>query len=493
MKLIVEDVDLSTGGPLVVVLHEDDARKLDVYALDRVRISRGKRSVVAIVNISESEDIAISERGVKSGEVGLFEEVLDLLKVKDGDKVEIVYENIPGSIQFIKKKLDGRGLNNGEIEEIIKDIVDDKLSDIEKTYFVSGCYIHGMSDKEVISLTKAIVKNGGRLNFGSKIVCDKHCIGGLPANRTTMIVVPIIAAAGYLIPKTSTRAITSPAGTSDTMEVLANVSLSIEKIKKVVKKTKGCMVWGGALGLASADDKIIKIERPVSLDPNGIMISSVLAKKMAVGSTHVLIDIPVGETAKVKDAKKAKRLKKRFERIGRKLGIRVKAIITDGSQPVGNGIGPVLEARDVISVLRGGGPNDLRAKGLKMAGILLEMVGEKKGYKRAREILDSGEAYDKMKEIIKAQGGRIKEFELAKNNERVLARKKGVVSEIDNKKIASIARVAGAPRDKKAGVDLRVNLGENVKKNDVLYVVYSENKEKLRYALELKDEVVTLK
>ncbi len=493
MRLIVEDLDLSTGGPLIVVLHGEDAKKLDIYALDRVRVKKGKKEVVAIVNISESKDVVISEKSVSPGEIGMFEEVIDKLGAKDGEKVEVLFEGLPKSIVYIKKKLKGYTLEEGEINTIIKDIVEDRLSDIEKTYFVSAAHIYGLKDKEVIFLSKSIVKHGGQLKFNKKVICDKHCIGGLPANRTTMIVVPIIAAAGYTIPKTSTRSITSPAGTSDTMEVLTNVGLSLKKIKEVVKKTNGCMIWGGALGLASADDKIIKIERPVSLDTEGIMISSVLAKKLAVGSTHVLIDIPMGETAKVKDIKKARRLKKRFERVGRKLGMYVKVIITDGSQPIGNGIGPTLEARDVMNVLKGNGPYDLREKALRMAGILLEMVGEKRGYKKAKKILDSGKAYEKMLEIINAQGKKEIDASLAKFDQRIIAKKSGVVSKINNKTIASVAKIAGAPRDKKAGVDLRVKLKDKVKKGDTLFVIYSENQDKLNYALELSDKVITLK
>ena len=115
MKLIVEDVDLSTGGPLIAVIHEEDAEKLGVFALDRIRIKKGKKEVVAIVNISESRDRSIKGKGVRSGEVGLFEEVLDILKVKDGEVVNVEYESIPKSLQYIKKKLRNGGGMSGKI------------------------------------------------------------------------------------------------------------------------------------------------------------------------------------------------------------------------------------------------------------------------------------------------------------------------------------------------------------------------------------------
>ena len=304
-----------------------------------------------------------------------------------------------------------------------------------------------------------------------------------------MIITPIIAAAGFLMPKTSTRSITSPAGTSDTMEVLAPVAHSKKEIMRIVKKTNACMVWGGTIDLASADDKLIRLERPLSLDPEGIMLASILAKKSSSYSTHILIDIPIGPETKIKDKEVAKNLARKFISFGKNFGMKVKVIITDGSQPVGNGIGPALEARDVLSALEGNGPRDLRDKSLYMAALMLDMVGVKDSYKKVLEIIDSGTALRKMKEIIKAQGGnpnvKSKDIELGKYSFIFKSKKSGNVSYISNNLVCRIAKIAGAPFDKCAGVYLHEKVNDKVKKNSPLFTIYAESREKLGYAKSL--------
>src|SRR3989344_1238476 len=485
MRLKVKDVKLSTGGPYVAILNSWDAEKLDLTALDRVRLVDKKKELVVFLDISR--------KGIKPGQIGLFDEVLNALKVKNNEIINVHHEKKPESIYIIKKKLSGDALSKEEVEEVVKDVIVNKLSVVDLTYFVSACYTRGLNDDEVLALTNAMVKYGGKLNVKQKIIADKHSIGGVANNRTTMLVVPIVAAAGYTIIKTSSRSITSPSGTSDTMEVLSPVALNRDKIKKVVKKTNACIVWGGAIELASADDAFINIERVLSLDPEGMLLASILAKKKSVGSTHVLIDIPVGIGAKFEDMKKARRLSKRFASIGKKLGMRIKTIITDGSQPVGNGIGPVLEARDVLAVLNGNGPEDLRNKALHMAELILEMAGAKDGKKLATEILDSGKALKKMRQIIKAQGGNpnITPERLVPGRHRhdVCAEKDCIIREINNKNISKLARIAGAPKDKAAGVYLHYHVGQRIKKGDVMFTVYTENKRKLEFVKDFLSKI----
>ncbi|MFH0936514.1 MAG: AMP phosphorylase [Candidatus Woesearchaeota archaeon] len=490
MKLKAKVLDLSTEeGPFIAILNEDDARKLDVFALDRVKIIYGKKDIIATLDISN--------KIVKPGEIGLFQEVSKRLNVKNNTLVEILLEKKPECISYIKKKLKNEYLNKEEIFSIIKSIVNNELSDIELTYFVSACYSNKLSKDETINLIKAILESGGKLELkDKKIIVDKHSIGGVPGNRTTMIIVPILAAAGATIPKTSSRAITSAAGTADTMEVLAPVELSIEKIKQVVEKTNGCIVWGGANELAGADDKLIKIERPLSLDSESLLLASVLSKKISVNATHVLIDIPIGEEkedAKIQTKREAKKLGKKFIQLGKKFGLKIKIFINDGSEPLGNGIGPNLEARDVLKVLQNkyDAPKDLKNKSIKIAGLMLNMI-DKGDEKKAKEILESGRAYIKMKEIIKEQGGdpdiTIDEIKLGKFSYNVTAKKEGYVKNVDNKAIAKIARISGAPKDKEAGIYLHVKKGDLVKDNDVLFTVYSKDNKKLAYTLDIFNE-----
>ena len=475
MKLKVKEVQLTTGGPLIAVLHEKTARTLGVFPTDRLHIQRllNKQGANCVIDIST--------KGIKEGEIGLFEEAIKKMKVRPGITVEVERAEHPASIQYIKKKLEGKELTEKELESIVKDIVNNELSETELTYFVSGCYSKGLSIKEIVALTNAIVNNGETLHFKKEeIVLDKHCIGGVPGNRTTMIVIPIIASLGYKIPKTSSRAITSPSGTADTFEVLAPVTLKKKKIEEVLRKTNGCIAWGGGVDLAAADDKMIKIRHPLSIDPTGMLLASIMAKKKAAGATHVLIDIPWGKGAKIEAKKEAKRLRKLFLKVGKLLGFKMKVILTDGSQHIGNGIGPALEAKDIISVLKGDGPSDLREKALFMATEALKLIGEKNPKQKALEALESRKAYFKFRDIIHAQGGlKHPNIPQAKYFYNVDATQEGRIKEINNKKISFLATLAGAPEEKTAGIYLRVRKGRPIKKGMTLFTIYTNTQTNL--------------
>ncbi|MEK6983170.1 MAG: AMP phosphorylase [Nanoarchaeota archaeon] len=481
MKLKVKDIDIASGGPLIVVINSDDAAKLDLHVMDRVKIKKGNKVETVVVDIAQSAKI------VPRGKIGVFEEVVRSLKLKNNDGVDISIARKPLSIEFIKKKLDGEMLTKKELDQIVWDIVHNKLSAVELAYFIAACYTNVMSTEETILLTKAMVKHGDTLRFNKYPVIDKHSIGGIPGNRTTLVIVPIIAAAGYYIPKTSSRSITSPAGTADTMEVLSGVIFPINKMKEIVLKTKGCIVWGGSLNLAPADDKIIAVERPLEIDAESQLLASIMAKKHSVSSTHILIDVPTGKDAKVKNKFEAIRLKKEFEKIGKRLKKHIKVLITDGKQPIGHGIGPALEARDVLWLLKRDPrrPLDLEKKCLMMCANIFGMVGLKDGYKKALEILNSGKAYQKMVEIMQAQGGReiaAEDIQIGRYTHDVLATKSGRISSIDNLAVSRIARIAGAPHDKGAGIYLYKHVGDKVIRGEKVFTIYAETKRELIYA-----------
>jgi len=222
MKLKIKDLSFLTGGPFVAIVNNKDAEHLDLRPGSRINIKKGKKEIIAVIDIAE-------DKNIKPGEIGLFDEVLNFLKIKKG-YVDISIAGYLKSLNYIKKKLDGKKLNINQFNEIIKDIIGNNLNEVELTYFVSACYSNGLCLNEIVDLTKAIVNHGNKLNIQKYPILDKHSTGGIPGNRTTMIVVPIIAAAGITIPKTSSRAITSASGTSDTMESLANVTLDVDKI-----------------------------------------------------------------------------------------------------------------------------------------------------------------------------------------------------------------------------------------------------------------------
>ncbi len=479
MKLIVKDVDIATGDLLVVIINEEDARRLDLHSEDRVKVSLRGRETIAIVDIAESK------KAVPPGRIGFFEEMLDNLHAKNGDTVELNLEQKPNSLKSIKRKLDGKELSHEEIFEVVTDLVENKLTDVELTYFIAASYTHGLSFKETISLTKAMIETGDVLKINRYPILDKHSIGGVPGNRTTMIAVPIIVAAGLTMPKTSSRSITSPAGTADTMEVLCDVSLPLSKIKKVVESVGGCIVWGGAVNLAPADDKIIHVENPLSIDAEGQLLSSIMAKKGSVSSTHVLIDIPIGKSTKVESEKEARHLASEFSKVGKEIGMKIKTVITDGKEPIGHGIGPNLEARDVLWLLEQDkrAPQDLWKKSLFLCEEMLTMAGKSK--KLAQKMLESGKAHEKMLEIIKAQGSKITDPEKIKMGKYTFdykAFRTGKIKHLDNLVIAKAARIAGAPKDKAAGIYLYKHTFERVEKGETILTLYAENEEKLEFA-----------
>ena len=476
-------------GKNIIVLNEREAQGHDIYAGYRAIVRYKNKELIAVVDVA-GDDV------IKRHEIGIFKDVADALGIKEGDTVEIVHMNRPSSLTYIRKKLDNIPLTRKEIFTIIEDIMDNKLSEGELGAWVAATYTNGLTENEVVALTDAIVESGEQLELNRPIIADKHCIGGVAGNRTTMLIVPIVAACGVYIPKTSSRAITSPAGTADTMEVLAKVDFNIQELKEIVLKSHGAIVWGGGLNLASADDVLIKIRNPLRLDPPGMLLASIMAKKKAVGSNRVIIDIPIGRGAKIEDLAKAKALAKDFISIGKKLGMKVETLITDGSEPIGNGIGPILEARDVLLVLEGKGPKDLRHKALLLAGKLLELSGKTKkghGYALAERALNSGKALKKMKEIIELQGGnpKIKPNDIKPGDYSydVIAEKDGRISHIDNKKISQIARIAGCPLDKGAGIYLWKKKGDKVKKGDKLFTVFAESETKLEYAIKALEQV----
>jgi thymidine phosphorylase len=304
-----------------------------------------------------------------------------------------------------------------------------------------------------------------------------------------MLVVPIVTAHGLYCPKTSSRAITSPAGTADTMEVLADVELPLERLRQIVRDTHGCLAWGGTADLSPADDILISVERPLALDSPGQMVASILSKKIAAGSTHLVLDIPVGPSAKVPNMAAAQRLRKLFEYVAGHLGLHLDVMMTDGRQPIGAGIGPALEARDVMRVLRNelDAPADLRDKSLRLAGRMIEFDPDVRGgdgWRIARDILESGRALAQMELLIEAQGRRTPPAIGALTLE-LTASQSGVVSAIDNLQLARIARLAGAPQVPGAGVDLLRKLGEPVEVGQPLYRLHASFETDLGFAREL--------
>lgn len=465
-------------------------RECEVYraegfqALSKVMVCANGRRILAVLNVVDDPAIVSPEQ------LALSEEAFDKLGLAAGECVTVEHAAPPASMDAVRRKIAGERLDLADFRHIISDITDSRYSKTEISAFLVASGQTDMDRDEILYLTRAMLESGERLDWGEELVADKHCIGGIPGNRTSMLVVPIVAAHGMLIPKTSSRAITSPAGTADSMEVLAEVNLDIGALHDIVRRHRGCMTWGGTARLSPADDILISVERPLGIDSQGQMVASILSKKLAAGATHLLIDIPVGPTAKIRHMRAAQHLRKLFEYVGDQMGLQLEVVISDGRQPVGNGIGPVLEARDVMRVLQNdpAAPVDLRQKALRLAGRVLEFDPDVRGgfgYAIARDILDSGRALTKMNAIIKAQGEQQTHYQPGKLTHDVLAPQAGVVTAIDNLHMARIARFAGAPMDKGAGVDLCKKLGDAVAKGEPLYRIHAEFPADFKFARQL--------
>jgi thymidine phosphorylase len=481
-------VCIDTQSEHVIFLHRDAVSKgrLGLEPLDRVRVfgrdpaTNTQREIQGILNFCH-------DQLVEEDEIGLSESAFLDLGLPEGTEVHATLAAPPDSVSRVREKLGGRRLERDDFDAILEDVVQRRYSKVELSMFVLACALQKLDTEELVDFTRAMIDRGERLDFGHGPVADKHCIGGIPGNRTTMIVVPVVASLGVVIPKTSSRAITSPSGTADTMGVLADVALGRDRMHAVVSEVGGCIAWGGALDLAPADDVLITVERPMNIDTEAQMIASIMSKKRAAGATHALIDIPTGPSAKVRSHSAARTLGLRFQTIADAIGLELEIEITDSNGPVGRGVGPRLEALDVLSVLRldADAPSDLREKSLFLAARLLEMVGAvppAEGYVAARDALDSGAAARKLEEIIDAQGRREIPAE-APLRADVCATRDGRIHTVDCQGVNALAKLAGAPAHPSAGLSMLRKPGDVVMRGDPLIALHAQTRANLDFAL----------
>jgi thymidine phosphorylase len=471
----------------VVMIHETAVRTGDLgfHPLDRVRVvgeppgGGPTREITGVLNFCRNALVAADE-------IGLSDLAFADLGLPEGSPVRATIAPAPASVDRVRHKLHGGRLDRAGFDAILGDVVRNRYSRLELAMFVLACGLRTLDLEEVVAFTEAMIATGTRLDFGDGPIADKHCIGGVPGNRTTMIVVPILASLGVAIPKTSSRAITSPAGTADTMGTLAEVALAPGRLHEIVRALHGCIAWGGALALAPADDILITVERPMEIDTEALMVASILAKKKTAGATHALIDIPVGPTAKVRTVEAAEKLAALFHVVAGRVGLRVDVVTTDAHGPVGRGIGPRLEALDVLAVLRRepDAPVDLREKALRLAARLLELVEAMPaggGYHAAQAALDGGGALDTFERIVAAQGRR-PPLAPARHRWIVEAPADGQLHEIDCWEIARVAKRAGAPANAAAGVRLCRTVGDVVTRGEPLFEIHAQSAAQLEFA-----------
>lgn len=481
--LTLRELGIDTQQEHVIYMRRDChvCRAEGFQSQARVKVTHNGRHIVATLNVVDGDLL-------QHGQASLSRGAARALSVHESDPLAVTHAPELDSYSAVRSKIYGHRLNAIDFNSIVGDIAGGYYSDIHLAAFLSACAGGRMDLQETIGLTLAMVGVGERIDWGRTPIADKHCIGGLPGNRTTPIVVAIAAAAGLVMPKTSSRAITSPAGTADVMETITNVTLDLPLMRRVVEREGACLAWGGGLALSPADDLLIRVERPLDLDGDAQLVASVLSKKIAAGATHVVLDIPIGPTAKIRNEADANRLTALLSQVGDACSLKLHIRHTRGSQPVGRGIGPALEAHDVMAVLRGAAhaPLDLRSRALNLAGDLLEFCGKAQpgaGHSLAHRILDSGMAWQKFQGICEAQGG-MHEPGLATFREPVLAERSGHVAHIDNRRLSRLAKLLGAPTTPTAGLEMQVELGTHVQKGQPLFTLHAEAPGELAYAKE---------
>ncbi len=478
LELKIKVLDIYANYP-IAILHPNTAFHLGAQNLDRIEIKQEELHTVFVIDTSHTY--------VDENTIGIFKDSAKDFNLKDGNVVSINLLNPPPAIKFIMDKVKNKTLSEDQIIEIVNEIDKNSLSEIELSAFVTGVFINELNLEETKHLCNALVNIGDRLDFKEKIILDKHSIGGING-RVSMILTPIIASLGYKIPKTASRSITSSAGTADSMEVLAPVTFDINEIKKIINETNGVIAWEGKFDLCPVDNKLIDIEHALGINPEGIMIASILSKKKSIGSTHLVIDIPVGRDVKIKNKDDGERLAKKFITISSFLGINTKVILTDGDKPCGKYFGPSLEAKNVLEVLENKYQDNVLEKSCLLAGELLELVGKAKegeGYKLAKEEVLSGRALLKFQEIIKAQGGTIFKSEdvpKAKFIEKINSPISGKIDNFDLSKITLIAKLLGCPKDITSGIVLLCDVGDEVKENEPILEFHAKTEEKMNRA-----------
>lgn len=480
---------IDTQSEHVIFIQADavDRGILGFKPLDRILVSgedpeTGEaREITGVLNFCEDSLL-------EPDQIGLSNVAYSDLGLASGTSVQLTLSASPKSVDKVRQKLRGQRLRRPDFDEILRDVTARRYSKPELSMFVLACALQHLDEVEIADFTEAMISAGSSLKFDAAVVADKHCIGGVPGNRTTMIVVPILVALGMIVPKTSSKAITSAAGTADTMGVLARVDLPIADLHRIVEKVGGCIAWGGALDLAPADDVLITVERPMQLDTEAQMVASILAKKKTAGATHALIDIPVGPTAKVRSQLESEKLSELFCHVAQIIGLQVDVVTTDARGPIGSGIGPRLEALDVLAVLNGdkNAPIDLREKSLFLAGRILERTGcvpDACGYRKANEALTSGRAAATLQAMIEAQGALTLPPE-ARFTAVVESNTDGRIRQIDCLGINRIAKLAGSPAHRSAGLRCLRRVGDVITRQEPLLELHAQSEAQLSMAKE---------
>lgn len=402
-------------------------------------------------------------------------------------------------VEIIKKKRNKKSLSEDEINFIISKYTSQEIPDYQMSAFLMAGFINGFSSNETSWLTKAMLFSGKVLNFdhleGKKI--DKHSTGGV-GDKTSLIIAPIVASAGVYVPMISGRGLGHTGGTLDKLESIPgfNTNLSVKKFEAVLKKHKAALI-GQTKEIAPAD-KLIYSLRDVTgtVESIPLITASIMSKKLAEGIDGLVLDVKTGSGAFMKSQNQSEELAKSLVNTAKSFGKDCIAVISDMNQPLGNYIGNWLEVLETIEILRDGKKNDLTELSLILSGLMIYLGGKSKsideGIELAIKILKSGEAYEKFIDIVKAQGGDFKlllnpdNYPKSKFTFELKSNKKCYLKEIDTYQVGMAALELGAGRlkkedkiDFKAGIKFYPKIGEEIKKGEVIFELFSDSQEKI--------------
>lgn len=484
----IKRLDIHNIWDFVVFLNTEQASKYDIREWDKISLLRNGEEYVV--------DVALSSDYVLSNQIWVTHDFLETFPIAEWDNVLATFtKTSPVSMIAIRKKMLWHKISEEEIDAIIDDIQNNKLSDLVIAYYTATSFFYHSDPQELAYTTKATAFTGDMYRF-PWIVASKYSIWWVPGNETTMIIIPILASLWITMPKSFSKSITSPAATGECVNVLMDISLKKADIIRTVDKIWACLVRNEGLNLAPANDRIIKVSSPLWMEPYARMISSIIAKNYAMWITHLLIDIPMGPTAKVANMADAKRIAKHFKNIWKYLWIKIDTQITRAEEPVWRGIWAALQAKEALMILQNHANQtpELALKAIFLAARILVLCWKAMTMRKAEFLvqrqLHNWEARKKMSEIIQAQNWpnphiKSDEIKLWKFTYAFKATQDCKIDSIDMKHLNTIVRTLWAPADYTAGIWLNKKLKEKIKIWDTIYVMYSSSERKLNKAKEM--------
>jgi pyrimidine-nucleoside phosphorylase len=405
---------------------------------------------------------------------------------------------------MIAKKRDGHALTREEMEQFVMGYVRGKVTDYQAAAWLMACFLQGLNEAETLALTEVMANSGERLDLSDvpPPTLDKHSTGGV-GDKTSLILVPLLAAGGIHIAKMSGRGLGFTGGTVDKLESIPGyqTDLDTQAILRQVKQVGGCLV-GQSEGLVPADKKLYALrDSTATVESIALIASSIMSKKLAGGAQNILLDVKMGSGSFMGDLEHAHELASTLVKIGQGAGRKTHALLTDMSQPLGRAVGNALEVREAIEVLTPGtrGDTRLRTLCLQLAAHAFVMCGISEsleaGGEHAEDLLSSGAALAKFRQIVLAQGGSPQVVDdpsllpQAPHQVPVAARETGTIQSLDARKVAEAAAVLGAGRQKKedpvdhaVGVEMLKQIGDRVQTGEPVFIIHAREESQVEAA-----------